>query len=538
MKAGPHTFEIRLPKTKNDKGETQRILFACDAICMTAGKFSPNSKFKPDEDGRDDRDRQASETVFQLPEPTASAARVSVSLAGLWEVCRHDEQLPGPVAKPIRDFPKTPHWKAISVPGDKNTLRPDLLFAHRLWYRARVEVPASMAGRALYLDFPYNNLNTTVYVNGALCGFEKNPFVRFQVDVTPGIQPGKVNEIWVGIRDAYYGRSADPKRPLKLRKTFNLPLKVLSDGFQDLDYPVWNCPQSGILATPTLVAAGGGVYTADVFVKPSVAEKRLDAEITLRNTSAKSAVGEIRWQAVDEETGVVEHTFAATPIRVPARRTQTLDLSGSWKDPKLWWPDSPHLYLLRTTLAVDGRAVDVKDTRFGFREWRVEGTKFTLNGVVWHMWADLVGVRSSPEAWLDAYRRTNQRTTRLSTAGQASHDSRWLGMEPLAALEFCDRNGVVVRRNTTLDGERIGNNFSESDPETRRQQGGSELKLALMKNWRDQCVAQVKGERNHPSIQIWTIENEFAFINLINLLGNSILSTISSTDSSDPTVGP
>jgi beta-galactosidase len=80
---------------------------------------------------------------------------------------------------------------------------------------------------------------------------------------------------------------------------------------------------------------------------------------------------------------------------------------------------------------------------------------------------------------------------------------------------------VVVRRNTTLDGEAIGNNFSEADPETRSQQGGSELKLALMKNWREQCVAQVKGERNHPSIQIWSIENEFAFINLINLLGNS-----------------
>ena len=40
---------------------------------------------------------------------------------------------------------------------------------------------------------------------------------------------------------------------------------------------------------------------------------------------------------------------------------------------------------------------------------------------------------------------------------------------------------------------------------------------------RDQCVAQVKGERNHPAIQIWSIENEFAFINLINLLGNSPL---------------
>ncbi|MBN2475144.1 MAG: hypothetical protein JXB62_11085 [Pirellulales bacterium] len=520
LKAGSHTFEFRLPKLKNDEGKTQRILFACDAVCLTVGQFAPNSKFKPDEDGRDERDRQASETVFKLPGPSAPAARASVSLAGLWEICRHDEQMPGAVAEPIRDLPRAPHWKAISVPGDKNQLRPDLLFAHRLWYRTRVAVPASMAGRAFHLDFPYNNLNTTVYVNGVLCGFQKNPFVRFQIDVTPGIRTGEVNEIWVGIRDAYYGRSADPGRPLKLRKTFNIPLSYLSEGFQDLDYPVWNCPQSGILGTPTLVAAGG-VYTADVFVKPSVAGKRLDAEITLRNTSARDAAGEIRWEAVEEKTGAVAQAFAPAPIRVPAGKDQVLNVSGAWENPKLWWPDSPHLYLLRTTVVVEGKPVDVQQTLFGFREWRVEGPQFTLNGVVWHMWADLVGVQSSPEAWLEAYRRTNQRTTRLSTAGQASHDSRWLGMEPQEALEFCDRHGVVVRRNTTLDGERIGNNFSESDPETRRQQGGSELKLALMKNWRDQCVAQVKGERNHPSIQIWTIENEFAFINLINLLGNS-----------------
>ena len=185
-----------------------------------------------------------------------------------------------------------------------------------------------------------------MYVNGVLCGFEKNPFVRFQIDVTPGIRAGQVNEIWVGIRDAYYGRSADPQRPLKLRKTFNIPLKYFGDGFQDLDYPVWNAPQSGILSTPTLVAAGGSVYTADVFVKPSVANKRLDAEITLRNTSAKDAAGEIRWEAVDEKTGTVEHTFPPAPIRVPAGKTQVLNVSGAWENPKLWWPDSPHLYRL------------------------------------------------------------------------------------------------------------------------------------------------------------------------------------------------
>ena len=107
-----------------------------------------------------------------------------------------------------------------------------------------------------------------------------------------------------------------------------------------------------------------------------------------------------------------------------AGKTRLVDVSADWNDPKLWWPDSPQLYVLRTTLVVDDDPVDIQETTFGFREWRVEGTKFTLNGVVWHMWADLVGVGSSPQAFLEAYRRTNQRTTRISTAGQAARDSR------------------------------------------------------------------------------------------------------------------
>lgn len=520
LSAGPHRLEIRLPKSKDEKGKTRRILYASDALCLHEGPFRPNSRFKPDQTGRDALDQEAAKLVFRLPE-ARPAQRSALSLKGLWEVARDDEQMPGEVAQPMKPLAASLIWKAIAVPSDKNQSRPDLIFAHRLWYRARVEVPASMAGRAFFLEFPYNNLNTTVVVNGVYCGFEKNPFARFTIDVTKAIKAGAVNEVWVGIRDAWYGRSADPQRPLKLRKTFNHPLELLSRGFQDLDYPVWNCPQSGILCTPTFVAAGGSCYASDVFVKPSVAGKRLEAEITLANTSGQEVSGQVLWEAVNDATNQVEKTSAPRAFKVLAGEAQTLSVSDAWADPKLWWPDTPNLYRLRTTIRVNAQAVDVNETLFGFREWRREGTQFTLNGVVWHMWADLVGSKSSPQEWLAAYKRTNQRTTRLSTAGQASHDSRWLGMAPEAALEFCDRNGVVVRRNTTLDGETIGSQFSENDPETRKQQGGSSLKLALMRNWKDQCVAQVKGERNHPSIQIWSLENEFAYINLINLLGNS-----------------
>lgn len=520
--AGGHNLEIRLPKTKDKDGKAQRILYAGDAICLSQGPFHPNSKHKPNETGRDEKDEAASRQVFQLPAAPAGG-RASVSLKGVWEVARDDEQMPGEVAEPIQALPEIAFFKAIDVPSDKNVSRPDLLFAHRLWYRTRVHVPASLAGRAFAIEFPQNNLNTTVYVNGVYCGFEKNPFCRFQIDVTKGVKPGQTNEVWVGIRDAWYGRTADPDRPLKLRRTFNTPIKFFHDGFQDLDYPIWNSPQSGILCTPTFVAAGG-VYASDVFIKPLVDNKQLETDVTLTNSTAKDVSGEIRWEALNDETGQAEKVFAAKSFMVPAGGTETLTLKDAWECPRLWWPDTPNLYRLRTLVTVGGKVVDTKETTFGYRQWKIEGRKFTLNGVVWHLWADLIGGRATTaEGFVNAYRQANVRLMRYATAGQGGDNTLWHGMEPPEALDFMDRSGLVVRRNTSLDGETIGSNFSEGDPEIRAKQGGSEMKVKLMENWRDQCIAQVRGERNHPSIQIWSIENEFAFINLINLLGNSPL---------------
>lgn len=522
LAAGQHMLEIRLPKTEDKDGKPQRILYACDAICLHEGPFHPHSKYKPNEPGRDAKDEEAGKNVFQLPDAPAGK-RSSISLKGLWEATRDDEQMPGEVAEPIKMLPEATFFHAIEVPSDKNVSRPDLLFAHRLWYRTKVHVPATLAGRSFLLDFPQNSLNTTVFVNGVYCGFEKNPFCHFRIDVTKGVEPGQVNEIWVGIRDAWYGRTADPDRPLKLRRTFNTPLKFFHDGFQDLDYPIWNSPQSGILCTPRFIAAGG-IYASDVFVKPLVDKQQLEAEVTLTNGMGRDASGQIRWEAVDDATGRVEQAFSTKSFTLDAGKTQTIILNSGWDNPRLWWPDTPNLYRLRTIVVVDGKAVDTKETTFGYRQWKIEGRKFTLNGVVWHLWADLIGdTGTTPESYVEAYRRANVRLMRYATAGQAGGNTTWQGLEPPEALDFMDRNGLVVRRNCSLDGEAIGSNFAEHDPEIRAKQGGSEMKVKLMQNWRDQCVAQVKGERNHPSIQIWSIENEFAFINLINLLGNSFL---------------
>ncbi|HWE04514.1 MAG TPA: glycoside hydrolase family 2 TIM barrel-domain containing protein [Tepidisphaeraceae bacterium] len=511
VRKGDHHLTIRIAKTKNKLGKYEHVLFGIDAICLSAKPFYPHSRFKPDEEYRTAKDEAAAKNVFRLPFTTTPDERCSVELSGLWEVCRNDEQLPGEVAEPIKDFPEHPYWSAVEVPGDRNTLRPDLLFAHRLWYRTRVNIAKEIQGRSFFLVFPQNNLNTTVYVNGVFCGFDKNPLARVQIDVTKAIKRPGVNEIWVGIKDAWYGRSRDPADPMKLRKTFNLPESFFHSGFQELAYPIWSQSQSGIIQTPTLVAAGS-VYASDVFVKPSVAKKQLAVEVTIRNDTGHDTKGEVAIWPMGPQPEMIGTVMKPEPYTLAAGEQKTVEITRDFAEGQLWWPDSPKLYRLRTTVTADGAPVDISDTPFGFREWSIDGIHFKLNGVPFHGWCDQ-HAQSDSGSWLAFQRKTHQQMMRF-------WGTTWQGMSPDNALNFFDKNGVVVRRSGILDGEAIGYHADEPDPNLRKISSDPKIKMDLIRNWRDQVVAQVKGERNHPSVMIWSIENEWLFINCINLYGS------------------
>ncbi len=507
LTAGSHTLEVRLPRTADAKGQRERMLYASDAICLSPTPFRPNGRLKPGEMRGDALDAEAAKQTFQVPEMDKQG-RTTVAMKGAWEICRADEQTPAPVAEPIRDLPADPVWTGIPVPGDKNTLRPDLLMAHRIWYRTRVNLPSGAAGRSCFLRFPQNNLNTTVVVNGIPCGFNKNPFVLFDIDVTKAIRPG-VNEVLVGIRDAWYAYSYPPSDPSKLRRQFNLPPKFLGDGFQRLAYPIWNHAESGLLQTPEFWVAGRA-RAADVFVRPSVARKELAADITVSNPGAEAVTARVKVSVLDRATGKVALELPGKEAMLQPGSEQTLTVAAPWAAPRLWWPDAPHLYLLRAVVETDAGTPDICDTPFGFREWSWAGRDFRLNGIPWRLWTDCHAA-ATPAEWLADHRTNGHRMMRF-------WGTTWMGMSPEKALDTFDQNGVVVRRSGMLDGEAIGYMAIEEDAELKRL-GGSDVKMDLMRNWKDQLVAQVRGERNHPSVMIWSIENEWLYINCINLYG-------------------
>lgn len=510
---GKHTlqihFERRVPRGKT---QPERILTAFDCFCITRAPFRPHGRFRPGEDGCTDADRKASAHVFRVP--AAKGPRTVVSLNGAWEIARWDEQVIVDRAEPIKALPPDHaklFWKGVQVPANRDTARPDMLYCHRFLYRTRVEVPAECKGQSFVLRFPSTALLASVFVNGRFCGGNTTPCAAWDVDVSDAMISGKANEVIVAIKDCYYAieKTGEGKSP---RYLFNYPVTWFYSGSHGggathyADFPVLlQVRGAGILETPTLTVSGA-TYAADVFAMPSVARKELGLEITLRNPTAQPLSVELRNAIVPHAGGKAEKTFAPKAVTVPARGERTLRLAEPWADPKLWWPDDPHQYQIVTRLSLDGKVIDERHTKFGFREWQWSGPCFKLNGVPWRFRADLLHngkITNKAKAAAD-WRKAGVNTVRYW--GQEP----WVGASQEETLDWYDAIGMPVRRSGIFDGEAASYALVEN------VKGKQVARTALFDNWIRQLKAWVKAERNHPSVFVWSIENEITFINIRN----------------------
>ncbi len=516
--AGKHTLEFRCkpyePLSPDGKTGRPMVRFALDAVCLHPGGFRPNGRHKPDAEWRTDRDRKAAEFVHRVPEFEAKDDRpllgVHAELGGLWQYARWDEDgLVKGRTEPIASTPDADdlRWTSLIVPGDRNAQRTDLAMNHRGFYRTRVHIPASHQGQRLLLTFEQTSLMATVFVNGKRVGFQDLPFVPWQCDITDAVTLGEVNEIWVGIKDWVYAYS--PK--LSGRNTryfYNQPRSMSGAAPVDYAFRTIGGFRTGLLEDVTLVSTGRA-YASDVFVIPSVKDKTLTARVEVTNGSDRPARATVYNCVPSVDGDEVALELPEKSLTIPAGKTETIEVSATWDDPRLWWPSEPHLYRLDTVVLVDGEdSGDGRSTTFGFRQWEIQGDQLVLNGVPQTLRADLtyygyddhdiakgVTVKDVFETW----KRNGQNMFRFR------FQPYWGNMGDREMLGHFDRRGVNVRRNVSrLDGQVFNTAIWYKDPQT----GKSGPNVDLFRNYTRQAVARVKAERNHPAIFVWELDNE------------------------------
>jgi len=413
-----------------------------------------------------------------------AAGRQELSLSGRWEVQKVAE-LGGP--------PKGGAWTPAAVPG---YLRGSDY--ERAWFRRTFAVPKAMRGQRLKLRFGGVKYNSRVVVNGKRVGGCFGGYQPFEVDVTDAVDFDKPNELLVGLHD-WTGIFTPGKIDLGATKEWNRLRsrprdKILAPigGLYGL-YGIWD---------DVTLAAHPAVYVKDLFIKTSVRGKRLTVDYTLANESPADAQVDIaaaveegrrsfsdlrksenRSRPRDADARVVLRLPVAR-VRVPAGGTATVSAKAAWPNPHLWSHVDPHLYRLRTELS----SGDALATRFGFREFWVEGHRFVLNGVPINLLATSWWPPHAPMT----HEQVVERWRAIKEAGCVAFRTHTQPWRPVH-YDVADELGLLM----------IIEGAVWNDDRVYRVEDG-----VFWENYAKHLKAMVDRDKNRPSVVMWSLENE------------------------------
>lgn len=347
------------------------------------------------------------------------------------------------------------------------------------YYRKQLNISRKEIDKQLWLEFEGAMHLADVWVNGQHLTQHSGGYTPFVADVTGMLHADRANEILVRL-DNRNNPLIPPGKPLE-----TLDFCYYGGLYHDVNLIV----KQPVHITHPIMAdevAGGGVFVtyprvseqeAEVKVKTQVSNKTgIQKHLTIRHTLYE-------WSKKKGGCGK-KVASVESPLVLAAGTTLHHTQQFAVNNPKLWYPDSPALYVLRTEV-MDGREItDCENTRIGIRRiemtrekgFVINGKPLILEGSNRHQEYPYVGNAISDQAqYRDMYQIRNNgfNTVRLGHYPQ----------DP-SVLEACDELGLLVIE--PIPGWQFFNKAQGFINHT-------------YKDIRD----LIRRDRNHPSIIMW-----------------------------------
>ena len=268
-------------------------------------------------------------------------------------------------------------WKSVDLPHDfiiegipEEKYNPSLGYLpyDNGWYIKYLEFDESDMGKRITLYFEGVATESIIYFNGCLLKRSFTGYTPFEVDITDFVRFGEKNNLAVYVNtekhEGWWYEGGGIYRNVHLIKTDLLSIDLY------------------------------GVYAKPVFEND---EWRVDTEVTVRNDGYNEEKATVVSEIIDAE-GTTVATVSDECI-VNARNKTVIKYSLDLKNTRLWSPDDPYLYTLRTHVIKNGEEVDVCDTRFGCRTFYIDADKglfindkhYKIKGMCGHIDCGLMG---------------------------------------------------------------------------------------------------------------------------------------------------
>ncbi len=259
------------------------------------------------------------------------------------------------------------NWQKINLPHTWNATDAfDDVPGYRRgagWYRKNLSLASDLKNKRVFLYFEGANQTADVFVNERFVGRHIGGYTAFCFDVTDFVKIDALNLIAVKVDNSF---NADIP-PLTADFTFygGIYRDVWLVATDDIHFKTTDSASSGIqISTPT------------------VSEKA--ATFSVRGTIANSSKSARDLEIVNSLFDADGNEVASKSSKLQIGATSEAEFeqkSDSIPNPKLWSPDAPYLYTLRSSIKENNKILDEISNPLGFRWFSFDGEKgFSLNG--------------------------------------------------------------------------------------------------------------------------------------------------------------
>ncbi|MFE7226966.1 glycoside hydrolase family 2 protein [Nocardioides sp. NPDC057577] len=410
--------------------------------------------------------------------PASSSARRSVEVSSGWAF--HLGKSADEAAWDEVDLPHT--WNAFDAQDGGGDY-----YRGTGWYRRRVQVPAQLRGRELFLEFGGAGQVTEVYVNGALAGAHAGAFGRFRVEVTEALGSGGTVAVKVD----------NTSRPdvAPLAGDFNVygglyrGVRLIGTARSHLDL---------------LDSGGSGV----IIRQRSLTDALAVVEVTSRVVNPAGT--EVVTRVIDRRGRTV--ATCTSPAAETVR--QVVDISR----PHRWdGPTDPYLYTLEVSVVREGRVLDAVAEPLGLRTIDIDanlglllnGRPHRIHGVNRHQ-------DRADQGWAISREQTVEDFALMREMGVTAVRLAHYPQDDFV-YAIADRHGILLYSEVPYVGGVPSPPGSNDSPE-------------LTANLVAQAREMVRGLGNHPSVAWWGIGNELGDTTHVNANLAAIEETIKAED--------
>ena len=356
------------------------------------------------------------------------------------------------------------------------------------WFTTEIEIPESLKGKRVILNFESVRLRAEIYVNRKLAGYDLVNGTPFDVDITNFVEYGKKNFVAV--------RITDPNGNFDWRD------------YEQFDWGNYKIIPShgfgGITGKVKLIATDK-IFIEDVYVKNKPSITDIDVQVSLNNLNQKSIKGKLIFSVYKNtnDKPVIEKQVDIASFNGENNIIQTI----AFPNAKYWSPQTPNLYTLKVKLETEDGSKDVFERRFGFRWFDIRTVngdrQFYLNNkrvvvitsISWGFWP-VNGIFPTPEL-----------------AKKQIQDAKELGLNMLnfhrgigqpITLDYADELGLMYYEEP--------GGFSNPPHFDVGGYYDSAKTLDKMEFYykvrREKLFRMIKRDRNHPSLVIYNYINE------------------------------